>query len=290
MRTIALALVAPIVTLAMTVASRGSDGAQTLPGAFALQGGTARTAGHLRALSVNASPLSERLTFWMTTLQPNDDVASYDVEMTKRLHMIIVSDDFKTFMHVHPIYGSDDRFTIEQRFPRPGLYHVYADAVPHGLGQQVFRFDLPIGTSAPVARTLPAASTTVETGPYDVILSSNVLNVRGESRIAIHVLKNGKPAPDMQTYLGAAAHAVFLDARDLSYVHAHPMPLDPPGGATTMPMNGMPMSDAAMSSDVVPSAAMALHARVDEPGTYALWLQFRAGGQLHVAPFVVTAR
>jgi hypothetical protein len=219
MRTIALALVAPIVTLAMTVASRGSDGAQTLPGAFALQGGTARTAGHLRALSVNASPLSERLTFWMTTLQPNDDVASYDVEMTKRLHMIIV-----------------------------------------------------------------------ETGPYDVILSSNVLNVRGESRIAIHVLKNGKPAPDMQTYLGAAAHAVFLDARDLSYVHAHPMPLDPPGGATTMPMNGMPMSDAAMSSDVVPSAAMALHARVDEPGTYALWLQFRAGGQLHVAPFVVTAR
>jgi hypothetical protein len=34
---------------------------------------------------------------------------------------------------------------------------------------------------------------------------------------------------------------------------------------------------------------MVLHVSVKEPGTYKLWLQFRGGSQLYIAPFVLVA-
>ena len=42
----------------------------------------------------------------------------------------------------------------------------------------------------------------------------------------VNILKDGKPATDLHPYLGVPAHAVFLDAKDLSYVHTHPMAMD----------------------------------------------------------------
>jgi hypothetical protein len=37
------------------------------------------------------------------------------------------------------------------------------------------------------------------------------------------------------------------------------------------------------------SPNMMLHVSVREPGTYKLWLQFRGGDQLYIAPFIMTA-
>jgi hypothetical protein len=42
----------------------------------------------------------------------------------------------------------------------------------------------------------------------------------------IQILKDGKPATDLHPYFGSPAHAVFLNAYDPSYVHAHPMAMD----------------------------------------------------------------
>jgi hypothetical protein len=35
---------------------------------------------------------------------------------------------------------------------------------------------------------------------------------------------------------------------------------------------------------------MALHVALAEPGTYELWLQFRAGNKLFIAPFTLSAQ
>jgi hypothetical protein len=40
----------------------------------------------------------------------------------------------------------------------------------------------------------------------------------------------------------------------------------------------------------ISSPDMMLHISIKEPGTYKMWLQFRGGNQLYVAPFVVTAQ
>jgi len=95
--------------------------------------------------------------------------------------------------------------------------------------------------------------------------------------LTVHILENGLPAQDLHPYLGAPAHAVFLNGTDLSYVHVHPMPT---GSTHPMPMG--------LSKEAHSSPDMMLHVELSEPGTYKLWLQFCGGSRLYVAPFVVT--
>ncbi len=129
---------------------------------------------------------------------------------------------------------------------------------------------------------LASARRRLEAGPYEVNISTARLSAPGESRIVVHILKDGKPATDLHPYLGALAHAVFIDAADLSYVHAHPQPLSASGNG------GSEMLPLASSSTSSPN--MALHVALREAGAYKLWLQFRGGEHLYVAPFVVTAQ
>ena len=65
--------------------------------------------------------------------------------MTKMLHAVIISDDFRVFIHAHPKLEPSGHFLSAQTLPQPGLYHLFADGEPSGAGQQVFRFDLMAG-------------------------------------------------------------------------------------------------------------------------------------------------
>src|SRR5579872_6665683 len=103
-----------------------------LQGTFALQEGTAKTKAYLQA-STGANSLTRQLDIWMTPLASADPILHYSVDMTKLLHLIIVSDDLEQFLHVHPALGGDGRFQIVQRFPVAALYHVYADGTPAGI-------------------------------------------------------------------------------------------------------------------------------------------------------------
>jgi hypothetical protein len=255
---------------------------QTLTGTYALQTGKDKTIASLGASVVPNDPLARKLDISLG--DDTQTLRQYELDMTQFMHLIIVSDDFRWFVHVHPHLRRDGHFTIVQRFPRPGAYHLYADCDPTGVGQQVFRFDLALGaTPAPTAsRDLLATGNVVHAGPYRVALSSTTIDAGSESHIRVHVTRDGKPAGDLHPYLGALAHAVFLNSADLTYVHVHPAAI----GDTMAGMDMMP----ALSDREPSSPDMDLHVAVREPGTYELWLQFRGGDALHVAPFVLTAR
>jgi hypothetical protein len=174
--------------------------------------------------------------------------------------------------------------------PKTGLYHLYADGEPSGVGQQVFRFDFNAGPpmpNDPAARDLSERSTSSVVDGYTVTLSGLKLKAGGESMLDVHILRGGKPAADLHPYLGALAHAVFVDADDLTYVHVHPMPLVADGGMA--PMTGMHGMSASEMADEESASEMTLHVSVLEPGTYKLWLQFAGGSGLHVAQFVLSA-
>jgi hypothetical protein len=130
---------------------------QVLHGAFALQGGVARTAGYLDA-APGSRANTWKLDFWMTPKNGGAPIRAYDLDMTKLLHVIIVSDDFKTFIHTHPTFSSTGHFLLDQSLPRPGTYHIYSDGRPSGVGQQVFRFDLQAGEAAGTPRDLSERS------------------------------------------------------------------------------------------------------------------------------------
>lgn len=273
----ALARIGGIWLMTMAIASA----APVLHGAFALQGGVARTDGYLDA-APGAGRNSWKLDFWMTRKNGGVPIRTYETDMTKLLHVIIVSGDFKTFIHVHPTFSSNGHFDLDQTLPRPGLYHIYSDGRPSGIGQQVFRFDLQAGKAAPATRDLSERNPVAQVDGYSVTLSSLSLESGSSADLGVRIAKGGKPATDVHPYLGALAHAVFLDADDLSYVHVHPV------------LPGMVMGSASTTvysnDEMLVSPNMLIHVMVSEPGTYKLWFQFHAGASLHVASFVLTAK
>ena len=211
---------------------------------------------------------------------------NYTVDMTKLLHVIVVSDDLVSYQHVHPALGKDGHFTTDLHFPEPGHYHVFADCVPAGVGNQVFRFDVSVGGGGGTpARELPTLST-ARAGPYLVSLAGTTVHAGRPADLAIHVLKGSAPARDLQLYLGAPAHAVFIGAQDLDYVHVHPTAAN--AAPMKMDMGGADMGDMDMS-DAKPSPDMHLRVTLRNRGAYVLFLQFQGGGMLHVARFGITA-
>ena len=220
-------------------------------------------------------------------------VRSFDVDMQRRMHLIVVSDDLSVFMHVHPTLENDGTFHDVVRFPRPALYHLYADAAPHGLGHPVFRFDVPVAVRAGASGSSRAAGSPAQTataGPYLVRLSSDRMAAGADTPVSIVVTKGGRPASDLHPYLGAFAHVVAIGAADLSYTHVHAMAM-----RSSAPMPGMQMQGGMdMGADALPASAtvpptMHLSVRLPHTGDYKVWVQFNGGGRLYAAPFVVTA-
>ncbi|MBV8490323.1 MAG: hypothetical protein JO199_07325 [Candidatus Eremiobacteraeota bacterium] len=244
-------------------------------GNFALQGGTPKADAYLEAAGSDGS---WKLAFWLTQWNTTKLVRAYDLDMTKPMHAIVVSNDFKTFVHDHPAFASSSgHFTMSTQLPA-GTYQIYFDGRPKQLGQQVFRFTLPEGASPDAQRDLSERRTVAQADGYTVTISSLSLEPTQDTALTIHIAKNGKAATDLHPYLGMLGHAVFIDAGDLSYVHVHPVT-----GATTQ-------TETYQSDTATIPSDMVVHVTVDRPGTYKMWFQFNGGASTHVASFVLTAK
>jgi hypothetical protein len=254
-------------------------------GVFALQGGTSHALGFMQSTPLATGTLGRRLDLWMTPKGERAPLRRYALDMTKYLHLIVVSDDFTHFAHLHPNLASDGHFRIDDVFPDAGRYHIYADGEPSGMGEQVFRFDLQAGgPSLAATRFVAPTGPTQVAGPYEVTLSDTTLRAGQEGELDVEILHDGRAATDLHPYLGALAHAVFLNAGDLSYVHVHPTALgDPMGDMAHVHVKALP-----------PTANSSPHMRLmvdlHERGRYRLWLQFRGGTELYVVPFTVQAK
>ena len=104
-----------------------------------------KTQAYLINAQAGSNPLARQLDLWLTPAGSSRPIHTYDIDMTKMLHAVIISDDFRVYIHAHPQLEPSGHFLSMQTLPKPGLYHLYADGEPSGAGQQVFRFDLPAG-------------------------------------------------------------------------------------------------------------------------------------------------
>ena len=287
--------------------------ATPLQGIYALPEGQPKVSATLAATPGTGSHVTVDIA--MTALGQPRPITRYETELSKQLHVIAISSDFRVFVHEHGERpGPDGHFHVAVPLPHPGLYHVYTDGVPKGLGQQVMRFELPVGkVSAPVspAALKPSGFEASDAG-YSVRFEPFALHAGQESQLSLHVTRGGKPVSDLTPFLGVAAHAVFIDAADLTYVHVHAAPAEAPAaGGTGAPMEhdltGKAPADAAPAGQAdamagmdgmdgmgapLPAgshlpAGMTLHILAPKAGTYLLWLQFMAGGKVRTVPFVV---
>jgi hypothetical protein len=240
------------------------------PGTFASQTGKPVVTADLRLTPLGGG----RVHFDIVQRRGSSVTQRYALDMTRLMHVIVISDDFSSFAHLHPRLLPSGHFVLDAVVPR-SPYRVYADSDPVGAGQQVFRFD--VGANAAFVRVVPSGTAT-SAGPYVVRLSATNVRVGSDGTIGLTILQDGRPASNLQPYLGAAGHAVFVNVRDYTYAHVHPMRVGAPAAGMTME-----------SGPAEAGPHLVLHTDLREAGTYKLWFEFRGGGRLYVAPFVVTA-
>jgi hypothetical protein len=271
-------------------------------GAYALPDGTPKVSATLAASPDNG--LRRTLDIAMTPVAGTTPIRRYETELSKELHVIAVSADLRDFVHEHGDKpDSEGHFRVPMTFPHTGPWHVYADGVPQGLGQQVMRFDLVLGSPPSSAPQLDLAATGLEAadGRYAARFDRTDLKAGDEVPLSLHLLRDGKSASDITPFLGVAAHAVFIDAADLSYVHVHAAPAEAsaPGG-TGAPMQhamaamkdmsgaeGMEGMGPPLAADAKVPPDLALHVRAPKAGTYVLWIQFTGGGKVRTVRFLV---
>jgi hypothetical protein len=136
-------------------------------------------------------------------------VRDFDVEHTKRMHLIVVRRDMTGFQHLHPTQQADGSWTVPATLGDPGSYRVFADfsvaGKPHTLAD-----DLTVDGTVR-SHALPAPARSVDVDGLRVT----------KSGLDFTVTHDGRPV-EIADYLGAKGHLVALREGDLAFLHVHP--------------------------------------------------------------------
>jgi hypothetical protein len=180
-------------------------------------------------------------------------VGDFDVEHTKRLHLVVVRRDMIDFQHVHPTQVADGSWATPLTLHEAGSYRVFADFSTSGRPYVLADDLLADGIVAWQALPVPAGAT--EADGFEIRLTEGTARAGEESQLEFAVTRNGRPV-ELQNYLGAKGHLVALRQGDLAYLHVHP-----------------------------DTESLKFMATFPTSGSYRLFLQFKVDGRVHTAAF-----
>ncbi len=196
--------------------------------------------------------------------KPEEQVA-LDVEHTKKIHLIVVSEDLSWFNHIHPEYNADGSYSVKEKFPAPGKYTLFADYKPSGGNHTVDVLNVNVTGTAPAAKIYGADKLTGDAGDgFSVKLSPE--GGKFLTKMPMHIngvmMQNGKEVDvnTLEDYLGAKAHMVVVSLAEKKYLHVHPS---------------------------VEGAKFDLHTTFEKPGIYRGWIQFQSKGKVYTSDFVM---
>jgi len=192
-------------------------------------------------------------------------LADFDVAHEKKVHLIVIRDGLDRFAHLHPAVAGDGAITTEYAFPTGGLYRLYADYQPKGGRPATARAEVTVAGEVPARPDLkPDAPGKVRGDGLDATVTLRDVKAGGEGVVRFEVVDpDGKPALDLEPYMGAMGHLVVVSADGKEYVHAHPV-------------------DEKAAANVV-----AFGAHFPAAGLYKGWGQFKRRGEVAVVPFVL---
>lgn len=205
-----------------------------------------------------------------------DAVTDFDLEHEKRMHLIVVRRDLTGFQHLHPRMDADGNWSTPIELPSAGSYRVFAD-FSHGAESETLGADLAVDGGADY-ESIPAPSMVATTrSGYEVELAADGSRAGSDSELAFTVTRAGSPV-QIEPYLGADGHLVALREGDLGYLHVHPLS----GGE-----HGAEEHGGSDDSHAAAEAGDPIRFMTEFPsaGSYRLFLQFRAAGEVHTAEF-----
>jgi len=181
-------------------------------------------------------------------------VRDFDVEHTKRMHLIVVRRDLTGFQHLHPEMAPDGTWSTGLRLDDAGSYRMFAD-FSHRDEPRTLATDLRVDGDADLRDLPPARPAATSDGGYDVRLDAPHASAGKEAELRFSITRDGQPV-EVEPYLGAGGHLVALREGDLAFLHVHPVG-DGTEFAATFPT----------------------------PGRYRLFLQFQHEGEVQTVAF-----
>ncbi|MBA4066939.1 MAG: hypothetical protein C0501_25175 [Isosphaera sp.] len=184
-----------------------------------------------------------------------------------KVHLILVREGLDRFAHLHlepdPATGV---MRVRHTFPAGGTYHLFADHQPAGGPAATAVGRVTVAGDAPAAPPLaPDVPGTVSGDGLAAKVSIDGAEPGREATVRFELADPaGRPATDLEPYMGATGHLVVVSADATRYVHAHPA------------------EGRAGAGNVV-----AFGATFPQAGLYKGWGQFKRGGVVRVLPFVV---
>lgn len=223
------------------------------------------------SMQFTSNPVSpkpgEEVTLSMTPKlkdKPTEQVP-LDVEHTKKIHLIVVSDDLSWFDHIHPELNPDGSYSVKEKFPAAGSYTLFADYKPSGANHTVDYLHVNVSGKTPTVKAYGANKLISAIGDgFSVSLSPE--GGKFLTNMAMHingvVMLNGKEVDvnTLEDYLGAKAHMVVVSLADKKYLHVHPS---------------------------VEGGKFDLHTTFEKPGVYRGWIQFQSKGKVYTSDFVM---
>ncbi|MBL3700586.1 heavy-metal-associated domain-containing protein [Leucobacter luti] len=195
-------------------------------------------------------------------------VTDFVVEHEQKLHLIVARGDGQRFRHAHPTMAADGTWSLPWEWDAAGSYRVYADFIPAATGEPLTLSTM-VQVAGPFEPQPATLSSEATVDAYDVAVRGDLL-AGTPTELTFTVTRGGAPVTGLEPYLGAFGHLVALRDGDLAYLHVHPHGAAPKPGDTSGP-------------DIV------FEVTAPTPGTYLLYLDFQAAGEVHTVPVVVEA-
>lgn len=198
-------------------------------------------------------------------------ITDFETFQEKLMHLIVVSDDFQSFEHLHPDYLDNGRFTVQATFPESGSYTLFSDYKPTNQNEavSVLKVTVPGATSATPAISFDCRKTVGTTQATLDLPSTIRAGQEVMIRFDLKDVRTNQSVQDLQPYLGEQGHLVILrQSSSLSradYIHAHALRNTPSGQISFM-------------------------TTFPEAGQYKLWGQFDRNGEIVVADFWVNVQ
>jgi hypothetical protein len=214
------------------------------------------------------------------------------------MHLFIVRmPDMKAFWHLHPDQTQPGDFAQNLPIMGEGQYRLYADIVHHtGFPEtQVATVNLP--------SVAGEAMSGDDAGSVDLVPSDKVAQLSGGCRMVWErdekrfkanqpywfrfrvEDKDGKPASDLEPYMGMAGHAVFISTDGNVFAHVHP------AGSVSMAAVNLAEGRGAKSGmesmeHGAGSAEVSFPYGFPKAGEYRIFVQVKRAGKIETAEFV----
>ena len=230
------------------------------------------------------------------TVKDSKGVVLKDLQVVheKPMHLLIVSKDLAEFYHVHPEPSADGSYRVQHTFPNGGEYKLYADFTPANAKQIVERIDLNVsGAERPKVALVADTKLGKSVDGLNVTMKPSIeIKVGQELTLdfAAFDAATGKPATDLENYLGELAHFVIISEDMVDFVHAHPMAKGEKmdgENAKDHNVDGHSHGDDSKVSDKPSASEVSAHTTFPRAGLYKLWAQFQRGGKVISVPFIV---